>query len=548
MEKKTYIKKWILIAGVVSVTLLVLAVLGYKRVEKMIIQREEANLKSLAKVSAQSLASTLEAKQRLVYAAFSGDMENREEIELNLLKLMEKGEYISLEESDTEKEWQRQLKIKALSHPGEVISESVLLTEDGNYALYMAKAISMKGSLCGYVLIEINLDEIYEEEQALARLEIEEGRYCLVKNSNGDTVMPVKNVQRDISLTEKTGDNCTVEWVYETSDGVPKRIKKLIASEEIVIGEEHFNLYIVDNYDKIVQPIERVALYFFMFCICILSTVGIFIYELLTQHKKETELVRELQHERTLNEVMKKQEGLMQKYNHSKTMTVLTGAIAHEFNNLMTPLVLYAELLEENEVVAREMPEEISELKTAAVRCGELARQLLDYSRQGRAEKVLVNYDATYAVQESISIVRKLLPNQVHLEENICKTPYYIHGQAGAMNQIVLNLSTNAVHAMKDGGTLTVQFGKSTENEQEVRLVIEDTGTGIAKQVRQKVFQPFFTTKPQGEGTGIGLTVVKRLTEEHGGRIRVKSEEGKGTIFILDFPIMKHDEENINDY
>lgn len=543
MEKRTYIKKWILIAGVISMLLLLLAMIGYKRVEGMIIEREEANLKSLANVSAQSLISTLEAKQRLVYATFSGDVENREEVELKLLKLMEKGEYISLEGKEQE-EWQKQLKEKALLHPGEVISGPVLMTEEGNYALYMAKAISMKGSLCGYILIEINLDEVYEEEQALSGLEIEEGRYCLVKSSAGETVMPMKNVQRDISLEERAGENCTIEWVYETADGIPKRIKKLIASKEIIIGEEHFYLYMVDNYKKIIQPIERVALYFFLFCICLLFTSGVFIYQLVSQHEKETELVRKLQHERTLNEVMKKQEGLMQKYNHSKTMTVLTGVLAHEFNNLMTPIVLYAELLEDNEVVVHEMPEEISELKSAAVRCGELAKQLLDYSRQGRAEKILVNYDATYAVHEAVNIVKKLIPEKVELKENICKMPYYIHGQAGAMNQIVLNLSTNAIYAMKEGGTLTICFGKNAENEKEVRLVIEDTGSGIPKQVRQKVFQPFFTTKPTGEGTGIGLTVVRRLTEEHGGRIHVKSEEGKGTIFILDFPIMELGNEN----
>ena len=89
---------------------------------------------------------------------------------------------------------------------------------------------------------------------------------------------------------------------------------------------------------------------------------------------------------------------------------------------------------------------------------------------------------------------------------------------------------------MQNGGTLRIQFGLSTDDGQCVRLVVEDTGTGIAPDIRQKVFHPFFTTKQPGEGTGIGLTVVKRLTEEHGGTIRVKTEEGKGTLFILDFP------------
>ena len=246
--------------------------------------------------------------------------------------------------------------------------------------------------------------------------------------------------------------------------------------------------------------------------------------------------MKELQHEKVMNETMKKQEGLMQKYNHSKTMSVLTGSIAHEFNNLMTPIVLYTDLLEENEVVYREMPDEIAELKSATKRCEELAKQLLSYSRQGKAEKVLTDYDATYAVQEGVNIVSKLLPVNISFKESICKTTYYIHGQVGALNQILLNLTTNAMHAMKDGGTLSIQFGLSTDDDSKVRLVVEDTGSGIPPEIKRHVFQPFFTTKQAGEGTGIGLTVVKRLTEEHGGTIRVKTEVGKGTMFILDFP------------
>ena len=99
-----------------------------------------------------------------------------------------------------------------------------------------------------------------------------------------------------------------------------------------------------------------------------------------------------------------------------------------------------------------------------------------------------------------------------------------------------MNLATNAVHAMKDGGILKIQFGISTDDEKVVRLVIEDTGGGIPPEIRQKVFQPFFTTKKMNEGTGIGLTVVKRLAEEHGGTVKVKTEMGKGTVFIVEFP------------
>ena len=161
--------------------------------------------------------------------------------------------------------------------------------------------------------------------------------------------------------------------------------------------------------------------------------------------------------------------GLMQKYNHSKTMSVLTGSIAHEFNNLMTPIVLYADLLEENDIVSAEMPEEIAELRSSAGRCEELARQLLSYSRQGKAEKVYTDYDASFAIQEAANIVKKLLPKEIRLKENISRTPYYVHGQLGALNQILLNLTTNALHARQNGGTLRIQVGLRTDDGHCVR-------------------------------------------------------------------------------
>ncbi len=225
----------------------------------------------------------------------------------------------------------------------------------------------------------------------------------------------------------------------------------------------------------------------------------------------------------------------MQKYNHSKTMEVLSGAIAHEFNNMMTPIVLYAEIMGENEIVCQEMPEEVSELKSTARRCEELAGQLLNYSRQGRVEKQTVEYDASLAVRDSVNMIERLLPKNIGLKVNLCRTPYYVRGQLGSLNQILLNLSTNAIYEMKEkGGSLYIRFGLSTDSDRFLRLIVEDTGNGIPAEVQRQIFRPFFTTK--GEGTGIGLTVVKRLTEEHGGNISVQTERGRGTRFLLEFP------------
>ena len=146
-------------------------------------------------------------------------------------------------------------------------------------------------------------------------------------------------------------------------------------------------------------------------------------------------------------------------------------------------------------------------------------------------------YNATFAVESSVRMVERLIPTNIKFQTSICKTKYNIKGQIGALNQIILNLVTNAMNAIGEKcGKIQIQFGLSTQDERMVRLVVEDDGGGIPEEIRQRIFEPFFTTKEENEGNGIGLTVVKRLTEEHGGVIRVKSQTGKGTTFILDFP------------
>lgn len=504
---KREIRKQAIVPGIGLLLLILAAIFCYRRVEQTIIGNEQEGLISLAKVNAQSMESSLNAKAEKIFAMFSGDMKDENEVEATLLKLGEKGKYIK--EENLKNTSLRNAYSEAVKQPWEVITGPVLKSDAESYVLYMTKAVSVNGKITGVVQVEIDLDVFYADEQALSSLEVANSRYCIVKDSEGTTIMPSDYSEGNISISQTMDNGCTIAWIYDAAGVTPERTRKLIAYENLTIGSEELVLYIIEDYDQLTKPIEQIALYLCIIgAILIVFVVG-FMYKIYDQQKKEAILAKELQHEKTLNETMKKQEGLMQKYNHSKTMSVLTGSIAHEFNNLMTPIVLYADLLEENEVIRNEMPEEIAELKSATIRCEELARQLLSYSRQGKAEKVLTDYDATHAINEAVSIVQKLIPTNMQLKATICKTSYYIHGQVGTLHQIILNLATNAIHAMTDGGVLKIQFGLSTDDERYVRLIVEDNGTGISPEIQRKVFQPFFTTKQAGEGTGIGLTVVK---------------------------------------
>ena len=540
--KKRFGKSRYYLAAAAGILLLVCAAFFcYRTVEQTIIGNEKEGLKSLADVNAQSLTTSLQAKSNLIYAALSGDMADEEAIRQSMLKVGERAEYIPLGEETSLDEKERAVCEEAGRRPGEVVAGPVVESAEGYYILYMTKAVYMNRSIAGYVQIRLNLDEIYAQEQALSNLEIGKDGYCLVLDEQGHIVMPsqAKSQRESMAISGREESGCVIEWVYEVSPGAPSRTRKLIAYDKAQFGEVRFVLCIVEDYDEVVKPIERISLYLCLIGIILMLWLGFFLYRLFRQQKEEEQLLMELRHEKELNEAneaLKNQEKLMEKYNHSKSIGILTGAIAHEFNNLMTPIVLYTNLLEENAVILSEMPDEVEELRSAAVRCEELAKQLLDYSRQGRAEKVLTVYNATFAVQTSVRMIRKLLPDGVELNASVCKTSYYIRGQIGALNQIILNLSTNAIHAMPEGGKLTVQFGLSTEDDKTLRLIVGDTGCGIPEGVRAHIFDPFFTTKSEKEGTGIGLTVVRRLVEEHGGFIRVKTEEGRGSTFLIELP------------
>lgn len=531
----------IIVTAAGAILLLLIAVFCYHTVKEAIVSNEKESIISIAKVSTHSLETSLLAKSNLVYAAMSGDMESEEDIRRNMLKTGEKSKYIPITETDSLKKWEKQACEEARVLPGEVTAGPVIHMDDGYFALYLTKAVYMEGSIAGYVQVELNLDDVYRDEQALSGLNVGNQRYCIVKNNDGVTIMADEEQKdEEIAFAMEDGENCELVWSYEVEKGTPKRTRKLAAYDTAEFAGEKFILCIIEDYDGIVAPIDRIAFYLTVLGVVLLMWIGSFIYRFMRELKEEEHLKRELKYAKELNEAneaLKNQENLMQKYNHSKTAAVLTGAIAHEFNNLMTPIVLYSELFAENEAIQKEMPQEVQELAMSAKRCEELARQLLDYSRQGRAEKVMTDYNATFAVQSSADMVARLLPKNITLETTICRTDYYVCGQIGTLNQIILNLVTNGIYSLGEkNGTITIQFGLSKEDGRFVRLVVEDNGGGIPEEIREHIFEPFFTTKEEGEGTGIGLTVVKRLVEEHGGLLKVQTETGKGTAFIMDFP------------
>lgn len=232
----------------------------------------------------------------------------------------------------------------------------------------------------------------------------------------------------------------------------------------------------------------------------------------------------------------------------------LAGGIAHDFNNILSTILGYAEIALSELPAELQVRADLEAILLAGNRAKELVQQILAFSRPYGQERAAVAI--VPLLKETIRFIRATLPATIDIESDLDTNCLMVNAQPVQIQQIVMNLCTNAYHAMRDGGgTLGIRLEKVVFTEpfaglnatlppgEYVKLSISDTGHGIDEALIGKIFNPFFTTKPVGEGTGLGLTVVSRLVKSHGGALRVQSKAGRGTTFEAYLPHVR-DEAN----
>lgn len=225
----------------------------------------------------------------------------------------------------------------------------------------------------------------------------------------------------------------------------------------------------------------------------------------------------------------------------------LAGGIAHDFNNILSPISGYTEMLLMD--AGKDDPEKkhLDVILECVKHAKDLVNQILTFSKQKEHEKELLR--AGDEIRESMKLVRSFLPATIRVNENIDPACSCILADPVQVHQVIMNLVTNAYHAMEgQGGTLDITLKEEKNSGQVfselpaqtrdfVCLTIKDTGTGIDPEILDKIFDPYFSTKQEGKGSGIGLSVVHGIVESHGGHIRVESSKGKGTRFDIYFPV-----------
>lgn len=239
----------------------------------------------------------------------------------------------------------------------------------------------------------------------------------------------------------------------------------------------------------------------------------------------------------------------LQQAQKMQAIGTLAGGIAHEFNNVLGVILGYTDMIRSDMPPHSRDRKRLSRVLKAGLRAKDLVTQILTFCRKSDNKRIPLNLNVL--IKESLKLIQPSIPSSIEIRQNFCTETANVLADPGEINQILMNLCANAVHAMREKGVLEISLETVNLSDKQaaqtvsltagqyVRLSVKDTGEGLDPQTKERVFEPFFTTKGVGEGTGMGLALVYGIVESYGGAIFIDSEVGKGATFELYFPTMQ---------
>lgn len=304
--------------------------------------------------------------------------------------------------------------------------------------------------------------------------------------------------------------------------------------------------------------------------LCIISTIslGLLVRGLRLLHQQSEHDRQELyettinleneirRHQDTLHALQEREE-LLRQAQKMEAIGLLAGGIAHDLNNILTPIIGYGEILLLDTDKTDPKYEHINEVRDAGSRAKNIVRQLLAFARKQTLE--VKNVDLNHIIRNFQTLIRRSIREDIEIVHQLAEPLPLISADVGQMEQILMNLHINAQDAMSKGGILTVKTsslelnGADVENRglpkpgRYIMLTVKDNGQGMDHETLQHIFDPFFTTKTHAQGTGLGLATVYGIVKQHNGDIQADSEPGKGTVFTLLLPaIENHNPEKVS--
>jgi PAS domain S-box-containing protein len=247
----------------------------------------------------------------------------------------------------------------------------------------------------------------------------------------------------------------------------------------------------------------------------------------------------------------------LQQAQKMEAIGTLAGGIAHDFNNILGAILGYSQLTQMHTADNARVQGYVSNIFKASERAKGLVEQILTFTRQGKSQKVPC--DIAIVLKEVVKLLRASIPSTIEIVQKIPSNLGTVLADQTQIHQVLMNLCTNAAHAMEArGGTLTVTLKNRVVEENTaakaddlprgryLQLSVSDTGAGMDKAVVDRIFDPYYTTKAVGEGTGMGLATVHGIVNDHDGRIFVDSAPGEGSVFRVLFPVLENPAEAVS--
>jgi len=299
--------------------------------------------------------------------------------------------------------------------------------------------------------------------------------------------------------------------------------------------EEYFPLYSQDG--ELQSAFQKTALYSMIAGSLIVFGIGMLVLLSLHMLRRSTRIQREAEILRKKHQALEDLNRQTQKLAHHQRLEIigtLTSSIAHEFNNLLTPIMGNSMMaLEKLPSVEEELYDELLEIYAASCKAKEIISRLSDLSRKN-SETCFRQVAPDEVIRKMVRTAEPARAENVQINMNLNCWDQRLMANEIQLSQMILNLILNGFHAMEpDGGILTLS---TNFDETDIHIQIADTGCGIPKEIQPKIFEPFFTTKETGKGTGLGLAIVAQMVEDHEGKIRVESKPGTGTTFTVSLP------------
>ena len=425
------------------------------------------------------------------------------------------------------------------------------------------------------ICLMIDAEKYYQK--LISGIHIGTNGYIVVKDAEGTIIMHPKKEQWGIPVIagrkkmypdldysslekmiedqKKRKEGISHYYSYWWTNEKRPRVQKISAYSPVQIGDSFWVVSAVIDYDDLYEPIAEGFLKMVCIFVGILLAAGIAVVLFGRVMRDMRRAVREINDLKELNEQLEKMHRSEQSIAHQQRLQIMgtmTGGIAHEFNNFLTPIMGYAELLMMELPEGSEEQDSAKEIYEASEKAKDVVRQISSLSRKN-VETVYKNISIKKFMTRAERMMESVCTPLIHMESEFCVDDEMILGNATQLNQVLLNVCVNAVHAIgKNQGNIRISC-HSEEKEKLAQGVIEklsdvwkkyihiqvkDNGCGMDKETLRQIFDPFFTTKKGGEGTGLGLALAEQIITSHKGYIYAESKKGEGSTFHIYLPVL----------